>query len=62
MSQIAARTGETDKDRRDDDIAILLAQIDAAREMDGQLSDDPEDIALIEQIRDGWKARSAEAA
>lgn len=58
----ADASGLADGAVRDTDIAILLAQIDAAREMDGQLSDDPDDITLIEQIRDGWKARSAEAA
>lgn len=43
------------------DIGILLAQIDAARE-NGELSDDPEDMALVEQIRAGRKARTGEAA
>lgn len=58
----AARTGEAGKDPRDDDIAVLLAEIDAARAMDDTLWDDPEDIALIEQIRAGLKARIGEAA
>lgn len=44
------------------DIGTLLAQIDAARAMDDTLWEDPEDIALIEQIRARRKASTGEAA
>lgn len=49
------------------DLGLLLGQIDAARAMDDTLFDDPEDIAIIENIRAHWsdyigKTRTEETA
>lgn len=44
------------------DIGLLLGQIDAACEADGQISNDQGDIAIIEQIRADWKDSTGEDA